>query len=342
MNKTVIGRRTNFLRKSTNRLAYLLLHFNKKNVQVFLYCVLGATLLWFFNALNKEQTETIRYPIQFDYDQKEFIALTPLPNYILLNVKGNGWQILKKKLHIKQKPIVYRIKSSQSGNTSPSFILGPQLKRNVVDVLTDVRLEDILTDTINLAIDRIHNRIVNLKLDSARVKLPPNYRIVSPVQISPRQVALTGPKNLVSQIPDPFYIRLPGQTIQKNYTQSIPLDLRIKHGGELVKKDENEVKIRFQIDEFLPKNLQVSIEWANLPSDSTRVMPTLARKASLSCLVAKSRMGQVGAKDFQLLADFSNLNPLDSTIPLQIAKKPGIIPHRDIKFTKRVSFRNAP
>lgn len=338
MNKSVLSRRKNLIRKSSNRLAYALLHINKKNLQVFLYCVLGATLLWFFNALNKERTETIRYPIQFEYNQKEYIALHPLPKFVLLNVKGNGWQILKKKLNIKQKPVVYTIPSSRSSTSSARFVLGPQLKRDVINVLTDVRLEDILTDTINLAIDRIHNRIINLKVDSNRIKLPPNFRIVSPISIDPKQVALTGPKNLVSKVPDPFYIRLPGQTIEKNYTQTIPLDLRVKQ-GILVKKDEEEVKIQFQIDEFLPKNLQVAIEWVNLPKDSSIVMPVLPQKAALSCLVAKSKKSTVQKEDFLLRADFDNLNPADSTVPLQISQKPDMIPHRDIKFTKRVSYR---
>jgi hypothetical protein len=60
-----------------------LLRFNKKNWKAVVLCVFAAMIFWFFNALNKNYTTNISFPIAFDYNDNVYIPIRPLPSEVM-------------------------------------------------------------------------------------------------------------------------------------------------------------------------------------------------------------------------------------------------------------------
>ena len=83
-----------------------ILRFNKKNWKAVVLCIFTATVFWFFNALNKDYTTTISFPLAFDYDRDRFIPVEPLPRDVRINVTGIGWNLFRRSTRVKVPPLV--------------------------------------------------------------------------------------------------------------------------------------------------------------------------------------------------------------------------------------------
>ena len=93
-----------------------LLPSNTSNLKVAIFCLVAATIFWFFNRLNKEYSATIRYPIVLDFDTDEFVATGELPDQVQINVSGLGWTIFKSGYLFNAEPIFVRIDNPERDN----------------------------------------------------------------------------------------------------------------------------------------------------------------------------------------------------------------------------------
>src|SRR6187431_968935 len=88
------------------RSIFNLLRFNRKNWKAVVLCVFAATIFWFFNALNKNYTTNITFPLAFDYNSENYVAIRPLPEAVRINVTGMGWDLFRRSLGLKIPPLV--------------------------------------------------------------------------------------------------------------------------------------------------------------------------------------------------------------------------------------------
>ena len=96
--------------KITERLKALQFHIDR-NIISYGICVVIASILWFLNALNKEYTSKITYPVKYtDFPQGKFLVSDP-PQNISLEVKANGFTLLAYRLRTSFRPIVVNINS---------------------------------------------------------------------------------------------------------------------------------------------------------------------------------------------------------------------------------------
>src|SRR5436190_17094022 len=83
-----------------------LLRFNRKNWKAVVLCGFAATVFWFFNALNKNYTTNINFPIAFEFNQDNYVAVRPLPQVVRVNVTGMGWSLFRKSVGLNVPPLV--------------------------------------------------------------------------------------------------------------------------------------------------------------------------------------------------------------------------------------------
>lgn len=68
-------------------------------------CMVGAVVFWLLNALNKEYTTEIDYPVLFVVDKSgEVFAKIP-PATLHLEVTGSGWRLLRYLLRLGVQPV---------------------------------------------------------------------------------------------------------------------------------------------------------------------------------------------------------------------------------------------
>jgi hypothetical protein len=114
--------------------------------RVILLCVSGAVIFWLFNALNKEYTTEVNYPVHFVVDTTKVTFTEEPPHKIYLEVTGVGWNLLRYLLHLNVQPIELPVeKVSRKGLVSQNrlySILSKQLK--------DLKVNKVMIDNLYL------------------------------------------------------------------------------------------------------------------------------------------------------------------------------------------------
>lgn len=212
-----------------------------KGTGTFLVCVLIATLLWIYENLGRSRNYVIDYPIEFVYDKINYTSVKKLPENIKLEVRGSGWQILRKIWGIQTPKIKYSLVFPM-----PSYLLNENLRKQASLIIKDVELLDVLSDSIKLDIDKQFKQIIEIKIDSSHLKIQEGYEIDGNIEIKPKRIAFKGPERLMKFIASPYYIKIDekniNQSLQKNIEIVIPQDT-----FKLIKKDENNVQITIKI-----------------------------------------------------------------------------------------------
>lgn len=323
-------------RKAITNLSHPLFNLKKKDLKIFMVCVLAATMLWFFNALNRERTEVIAYPIHFKYDKKHYVEVSPLPSKIYLSVKGSGWQIMKKVLRIGVTPIVYELHNPINRNRP--YLVASQLRRTINNRVQDVRVEDILTDTISVVMDKYYERDLEVCIDSSAIALKKNHRITSKIHINPTTVKLTGPEKSLRQLSNPFMLSIGNKTISADVAQEVPLHLNITHEN-IIHKSAKEIEVAFQVTPFIEQKTQLIVNLVNFPTKPRFKLHHKHQKITVTYLFKKEDIGKIRLADFKIVADFKSFRKKDSTVALSLQQKPSFIQKKDIHIhTKRVKL----
>lgn len=192
-------------------------------MKVFAVCFLAASFFWLMTALNKDSYSLrLDYPIHFNYDEKEYIPVEPLPSTISVNVSGNGWNLLRKSwLSFAERPLEYRVVNPLKAN----FINTVSLTDKLADHFPDVQVNYVIADTLELDFERKDTRIIPIRVDSAGINMQKGYVISSLINLSPSLISVEGPASLLRAYPDTIVVRIPTRKVQNNYDETLPLNI---------------------------------------------------------------------------------------------------------------------
>lgn len=286
-------------------------------------CLMAATTFWFLNALNKDYSTRLSYPIQFEYDDSVFVSVTPLPENVRLNVSGYGWNLLKKTLQVNVIPLTYRISSPLQAR----YITGSNLLPFITEQIRDIKINYIVEDTIFFDFDRITTKKVELQVDSTIIDLAEGYKLASPVRLTPEDINFKGPSSLLKALPDSIFLNIPFKGIDENFEEDIPVNYV---QSSLIEPDNNKVRVRFEVAQFRKETQLVSIHTVNFPEKDSIVLANSVLEVSY--WLRKEEAKPVRPEDFRLVADFTHLNKADSTITIRLEQKPPYV--NDVRVNK--------
>lgn len=235
-----------------------LLRFNKRNWKAVVLCLFAATVFWFFNALNKNYSANIRFPLNFDYDHESYIPVKPLPEYVRLNVSGLGWDLFRKSSRLKVPPLIVPLE--RPGDVKK--IVGSTLPPLFSNQLSELQINFVLTDTLFVDIDEKIRRRVNLKVDSVESYIHSDYGLVSEVTIKPDTVWLEGPKRVVQALPEVITLSIPKRNIERNFKEEI--EIFFNH-NELVKRQPPVIEVSFDVEKLMEVNDRIQLRVVNTP-----------------------------------------------------------------------------
>ncbi|MBX7125427.1 MAG: hypothetical protein K1X47_07030 [Cyclobacteriaceae bacterium] len=233
-----------------------LFRFDRTNWKAVALCVLTATVFWFFNALNKTHTTTIAFPLQFEYDQDHFIATSPLPQKIHLEVTGGGWDLLRKSLGF-QTPVVTVALDHPIGNLR---IAGNSIPSTAAN-LKSLQVNRVVTDTLRLQFDARGSKVCRLSLNMAKLDFKDGFGLTSPVAILPDSVTLSGPAKLLSELPDTLKLTVLVRNIHDNIKEIVVVDA----SSEYISRNPPTVNILFEVGEVTVVNRKLPVIVRNAP-----------------------------------------------------------------------------
>ena len=275
---------------------------------------MAAATFWFLNALNKTYTNIrTSYPISFVYDEAKLIPLKPLPEQVDINVSGKGWKLLRKSLMLNVRPaeiIVYSLPRQP-------YLTGSALRPSISGVLDGLQLNFVLTDTIHFSFDRRITRKIPLTVDSAAIKTAENTVIASPIAITPDSVVFNGPASIVSKYPEPFPVKLPITNIDRSFKRFMPLEYS---NNSLVKANVPEVEVSFAVSPLIWEEKMVTPVVTNAPEGAQlQLRPPLV---SIRYGYRQSNAAAITPEQFGMTLNYANLNPADSTVAVEVTRKP--------------------
>lgn len=242
-----------------------LLRFNSRNWKAVVLCIFAATVFWFFNALNKNYTTNINFPLAFDFDRERYVAIRPLPEVVRFNVTGVGWNLFRRSAGLKIPPLIVPLPQP----SEVKKIVGSTLPALVSNQPAGFAINFVLTDTLHLAIEPKAERLIKLRVDIPTLLLKKGYGLVSDIEIIPDTVRIEGPVKLINSLPEYVELKLSDRNIDDDFSE----DIEVKFlNNELIKRNPPTVLVTFQVDRYVEMENSIPLEIVNPPKNSWPVI----------------------------------------------------------------------
>jgi len=238
---------------------FSLLRFNRKNGKAVLLCVFAATVFWFFNALNKNYTTNITFPLAFDYNVDNYVAVRPLPNQVKINVTGIGWDLFRRSIGIKVPPLVIPLERP----SEVKKIVGSTLPMLFSNQLDRLQINFMLTDTLFIALESKGSRWVSLQLDTPSILFKKDFVQVSDAIITPDSIYIEGPYRLIQSIPEPFSLKIEDRNIDQNFKDEVEVKFL---NQELIMRNPPVVTVSFDVDPLVTMTDSLELVFENVPA----------------------------------------------------------------------------
>jgi len=226
--------------------------FDKTNWKAVALCLVAATVFWFFNALNKEHTATISFPVQFQYDQAGFIPIKSLPKNVLLNISGSGWDLLRKSLGFKVTPLIIDLeRPTETAKIAPATILTAAAAQ-----LGQIKINHVASDTLLLSIDNRESKKIKLVVSKNQLQFKKGFGFAGQLVITPDSVLAQGPAGIISKISDSIQLEFPLENISDNVKEETELSYGL---DGLVTLVPNTATISFEVSELTEVTRKVKV-----------------------------------------------------------------------------------
>lgn len=279
-----------------------------ERIKVVVICIVISTTFWFFSALNKEDyISQINYPIEIEFDESGYIATRDLPTRVPIEVTGGGWDLMTRSFGFNMSPIKITLERPDESN----YVMTASLRGQLTPRLDPVVINYILRDSINYDIQKKVSRTFKLALDPSSISLDDSYRISSPIRIQPDTVVWTGPERTIRDLDRVIYLEANLTDIDRDVTEEID----IPDVPAFVSSALESVSMNFEVVRMLDVSDNVPIVLLNFP-DSTW-QPNISQ-ASIKYKIAETHFDAVDSARVQVIVDFNEMNPSDSSLLLKV------------------------
>ena len=274
------------------------LRFNKKNWKAVVLCLFAATVFWFFNALNKNYSANISFPLTFDYDQEKYVPVKSLPSSLRINVSGLGWDLFRKSSGLKVPPLVIPLDRP----TEIRKIVGSTLPALFATQLEGLQINFVLTDTVYVDIDERIKKQLILQIDSIRKYIHPDYGVLGQVKIQPDSIWVEGPKSVVNALQEKLSIKLPNKNIARDFKEEIEISFAYDH---TVKRDPPVASISFEVEKLVEVQNRIEFILENVPN---RLKPSFnIREVNCTFRLPVSQEKQLHVDSLKAVVDLKGL-----------------------------------
>ena len=242
-----------------------ILRFNRRNWKAVVLCIFTATVFWFFNALNKTYTTNISFPLAFDYDQENFIPVKDLPQYVRLNVTGNGWELFKRSTGVKPEPLTIPLERP----AEVKKIVGSGLTFAFTNQLSGLEINQVLSDTLYLDLEPRVGRWISLAVDSIQYNIRQGYGLTSDIAVMPDSTYIVGPRRIVDRIREPVMLTIPQRNIDEHYIENVEVELPYQ---EFMTRRPPAVSVMFNVEEMVTIEDSIGMTVENIPPSVSEVM----------------------------------------------------------------------
>lgn len=203
-------------------------------------CLSIASVFWVFNALSHDYSAVVKYPVRLIINPDKYISNGSLTKDISVAVSGYGWSILTHSFGFRNQPLLISTKDLDADQVDTEASLLPQLRNS----LSDVKVLNIIEDSLRFEVDYKESKKVYLKLDKAKLSLPNGTYIKNKPQIFPGFIICNGARKSIKSLPDTINFSLPNVFIETNFNDNVEINYRPSRDITLA---YNTVKVSFSL-----------------------------------------------------------------------------------------------
>jgi hypothetical protein len=277
----------------------------RKKALIFSFFLILSVIFWFMNALSKNYTTDIKYPVRYRNFPSDKTLIGELPNYFTLRVNAHGYTLLRHKLSSRYIPIVFSVNSfslsRMSGRDSSFYYLETRYIREYVakQLSSEFEIVSLKPDTLVFPFADVISRKVPVK-SALSFELGQQLILKNKLMIAPDSIIVSGPDYIIDTLSFVYTQVKNLGVLKKSIDRTIGLQ-KLDH----VLFDTDEVEVRFDMEKFTEKILRVPVEVINLPdSINLKLFPHLI---DVSCQVGLSNFEKLEPFMFKAIIDYTQI-----------------------------------
>ena len=250
--------------------------FLNRNVAVFSFFLLLSFIFWYINALGKNITGSVNFPVRYINFPENLALVNELPDRLSLELEGTGYSILRARISGNKTPLIIDVDNAglsvkNNENELEFFIYSYKLRESFLRQLrSNFRITSLSPDTINFVFDKVISRTVPVEPD-IKLNLQKQYMVNGAVDAEPDSVELTGPRSIVDTI----------QSVQTEFHEFNQLNEPVIRNLEIVpiKKvslSHRKTEVTIPVEQYTEEVIDLRIKVLNKPDTAdVRLFPDM-------------------------------------------------------------------
>lgn len=289
-----------------------------RNVGVFLFFLLIATIFWFLNELENVYVTTIAYPVKYTEAPPGKIIANKLPEHLDLKIEGTGFKILEYQISKNITPLEIKINQANLENQKDShyYMLTHTIQSTILQGLgSEINIVDITPDTLHFHFaEKINKKVpVVSKLD---YNLGQQLMLKNNIEITPDSITLSGPNTIIDTIN-----AVPTQTRNIGViNNSFSGEIELKKLHSEIQYSETKVNVNIPVEQFTEGEIRKEISIVNCPdSILLRIFPSYVQ---IKYLVGLSNYENVIPELFKVTVDYEDIKKQQEKLPVKVESSP--------------------
>ncbi len=290
----------------------------RKRILLFSVFFLISASIWLLNALSKNYTSVIEYPLVYTDFPEDKVFVGEMPGHLDLQINAHGYALLRYKMYRKPVPISFKISAfnlNRGQDSSSAYILTRYLKDQIARQLpAELQLLEINPDTLHFQFAKRVTRMVKIKPDF-EYSIEKQFTIKDEIMLTPDSVEVTGPDLILDTLAFVYTTRYDLGVLTRNYSDRVKLSREADLQYNL-----SRVNCSIELERFTELLVTVPIEVLNLP-DSI-FLQTFPSTIKLNCRVGLSKYDRIDRYPFRAVVDFDKIDERITTLNVTIQNLP--------------------
>ncbi len=305
---------------------------NNRRIVVFLVCLIIATSLWFLNALGKDYTAKVSYPVKYINPPANQFLADKTPVKLDLTIFGQGFTLLRFKL-LSFSPIILdiaEITKNIDSNSGTYRILSKNLISEISEQFNEeIKISEVNPEILDIVLDSLVTKTVPVELD-LNVEFVPQFNLKNPISTNPDKVKITGPTLVLEKI----------NAVKTKVNIINKLEASIKQEIDLIHPDKTtispeKVTLTIDVEKYTEKELKIPVEIKNKPDKvKMKIFPS---EVKVLFTVGLSRFENIKSTDFGASVDYNTIVKDINNLNIVLYKRPDFI--QSVRFNpEKVEF----
>ncbi len=291
----------------------------RKRILMFSVFLLISVFIWLLNALSKNYTSQIEYPLVYTDFPKDEVFVGEMPDHLDLRVNALGYALLRYKVFKKPDPISFKVSAFNLNRPDQDSFKAHILTRYLRDQISiqlpsELQLLEIKPDTLHFQFAKSLSRKIKIKPDF-HFEVDKQYTTKDVVQAIPDSIMVTGPDVILDTLEFVFTERSEMGLLSKGFSQKV----RLMEIPDLV-YEKSRVTCNLELERFTEVQFSILVEVQNLPEDIS--LQTFPSRIKLTCKVGLSKYERMDGNLFRAVVDYDKIDDRTKTLNVSIQNIP--------------------